>query len=181
MNRATSKVLRGALFAVAFLPAVSAFAETVTVVNFASASHNLSPAARATLDQFVKENGKLCINLAGYTDTRGSVAYNQALSERRVSTVASYLKKLNFKKDITGINAFGETHLAVNREGDVVANRRVELRSYKCGGASFPVGAVPSWLAAVPFVCLTGACDFSSTSSTSTTTTTTTTTTSTSP
>ncbi len=178
MKKATLNVLRGAIFAVAFLPAASAFAETVAVVNFATARHDLSAQARATLAEFVKKNGKQCINLTGHTDTRGSLSYNQALSERRVRSVANYLKSLDFKHDVTAANALGETHLAVAKEGDVVANRRVELRSYKCGAAAFPAGAVPAWLAAVPLVCLAGACDFSSSSSTSTTTTTTTTTTS---
>lgn len=183
MKRATLNVLGGALFAVAFLPAASVFAKTVTEVYFATARHDLNSQARATLDQFVKANGKLCINLAGHTDTRGSLPYNQALSERRVRSVAKYIQALNFKKDITGIKAYGETHLAVAKEGDVGANRRVEVRSYKCGSSPFgapaggAAGVVPAWLAGLPLVCLAGACDFSSTSSTSTTTTTTTTTT----
>lgn len=144
-------------------------ADGATVVYFNTAQHSILPAAAKTLTDFVKSHGNSCFNLTGHTDTRGSVAYNQALSERRVGSVAAYLKTLSANTEITSTAGKSELELAVNKEGNVLGNRRVEIRPYACGVGVLP----PAWLAGVPLICLTGACSSSSTTTTTTTTTTT--------
>jgi outer membrane protein OmpA-like peptidoglycan-associated protein len=66
------------------------------LVQFASDSAELSPAARATLDQLGRalsssELAGYKFRIEGHTDTVGSVELNQALSERRADAVVGYL------------------------------------------------------------------------------------------
>lgn len=156
--------LKKAIFAgvcsVAVVSGSVATAETVYTVHFNTAKHALSPQAIATLRDFAEKHGNYCLHLSAHTDTRGSLSYNEALSQRRLGSVAGYLKKLHFTNEIIGGKALGETHLAVQKAGDVRANRRVELRPYKCGAP------LPYWLAGLPLIALLN-------SSTTTTTTTT--------
>lgn len=69
------------------------------------------------------------IEVAGYTDTSGSAAYNQRLSMRRAQTVAAELIKDGVPRDSISIQAFGETHLLVPTAQGVrePQNRRVEI------------------------------------------------------
>jgi outer membrane protein OmpA-like peptidoglycan-associated protein len=65
-------------------------------VQFASDSAELSPAARATLDQLGRALSSSDLagykfRIEGHTDTVGSVELNQALSERRADAVVGYL------------------------------------------------------------------------------------------
>jgi outer membrane protein OmpA-like peptidoglycan-associated protein len=77
----------------------------------------------------VKEYNQTILEVAGHTDNTGSAQYNQALSERRASSVAQYLESqgVNSQRIIT-VGA-GETHpIASNDTPDGrQANRRVEL------------------------------------------------------
>ena len=151
-----------------------ALAETTTV-NFNTASHQMLPQARQILEQFVEDNAGACYNLSGHTDTRGSLSYNQALSERRVRSVAGYLATLDSSVAVTTADAAGETRLVVAREGDVLLNRRVEIEAYDCAGAPGGFEPSPWWAAAgLPVLCLVGPCGSSSATTTTTTTTTTT-------
>jgi len=77
----------------------------------------------------LEEFEKTTIVVAGYTDSRGSDAYNQKLSENRANAVAAYLKtrKVNeLRFDTVG---FGERNpIADNSTAEGRAlNRRVEL------------------------------------------------------
>lgn len=73
---------------------------TINNVEFAFDSAELSPAYRQELDlasdtlkphRAMLRQGLAVLNVAGYTDSRGSDVYNQQLSERRAQTVADYL------------------------------------------------------------------------------------------
>ncbi len=68
---------------------------------------------------------KLSLYIAGYTDTVGSAASNQALSEARAAAIASYLQRRGLKIP-TFYQGFGEDVLAVQTadEVDEPANRR---------------------------------------------------------
>ena len=69
------------------------------------------------------------IEVAGHTDSTGSNAYNQQLSERRSSAVAAYLETRNVRADRIITVGAGEAHpVATNDtpEGRQL-NRRVEL------------------------------------------------------
>ncbi len=66
---------------------------------------DLLPAGRARIDammdQFKRGYARIdSISLVGYTDRLGGVAYNQALSERRASTVKQYLQSKGYTGSI---------------------------------------------------------------------------------
>ncbi len=77
----------------------------------------------------LEEFEKTIIAVAGYTDSQGSEAYNQNLSEQRASSVASYLKSRNVNPARFEIIGFGERNpIADNRTAAGRSlNRRVEL------------------------------------------------------
>jgi len=79
---------------------VSVSKVTINNVEFAFDSAELSPAYKAELDsasEFLKPHRSLLrqgletLNVVGYTDSRGSEAYNRKLSQRRAQAVADYL------------------------------------------------------------------------------------------
>jgi outer membrane protein OmpA-like peptidoglycan-associated protein len=56
--------------------------------------HSLKPEARAELESLalvVREKARGAVRIAGHTDSKGSEAYNQALSERRAHSVRKWL------------------------------------------------------------------------------------------
>lgn len=66
-------------------------------VDFATGSADLTPQARATLDQLGRalsssELANFRFRIEGHTDTVGSADYNRSLSERRADAVVSYLE-----------------------------------------------------------------------------------------
>ncbi len=69
------------------------------------------------------------LDVSGYTDTSGTAAYNQGLSERRAQAVAGQLVTDGVPAAAIGIHAYGETHLLVPTGPGVrePQNRRVEI------------------------------------------------------
>jgi outer membrane protein OmpA-like peptidoglycan-associated protein len=69
------------------------------------------------------------LNVSGYTDTSGTVVYNQGLSERRAKAVAAKLVDDGVPAAEIEIHAYGETHLLVPTGPNVrePQNRRVEI------------------------------------------------------
>ncbi|WP_144299526.1 OmpA family protein [Elioraea rosea] len=104
-------------------------------VQFATGSAGLTPQATRVLDELGKalmseDLRPYRFRIEGHTDTVGSTALNQALSERRASAVRSYLAS-NFGVETSRLVAvgLGETRLAVPT-GDNVdepQNRRVQI------------------------------------------------------
>lgn len=71
------------------------------------------------------------IDVLGHTDSTGTNEYNQSLSERRASSVASYLTSRGVQPVRIATRGYGESQLLVNperSEADLQANRRVEIR-----------------------------------------------------
>jgi outer membrane protein OmpA-like peptidoglycan-associated protein len=70
------------------------------------------------------------IDVYGHTDSTGSDAYNQTLSERRAQSVSSYLSTRGVQSARLGTRGFGESQpVASNTTEDGRAqNRRVEIR-----------------------------------------------------
>jgi outer membrane protein OmpA-like peptidoglycan-associated protein len=71
------------------------------------------------------------IDVYGHTDSTGSDAYNQTLSERRAQSVSAYLSARGVQPVRIAARGFGESQLLVNpetSEADRQANRRVEIR-----------------------------------------------------
>jgi len=64
-------------------------------VTFATNSSDLSPAffdVLTSVSKVLSEYDKTVVEVAGHTDSSGSDAYNQSLSEKRASSVAQYLQ-----------------------------------------------------------------------------------------
>jgi outer membrane protein OmpA-like peptidoglycan-associated protein len=77
----------------------------------------------------LKEYDKTIVEVAGHTDSSGSDQYNQALSERRAQSVASYLGSHGVaSKRLITVGA-GETRPVASNDTEEgrAANRRVEL------------------------------------------------------
>lgn len=104
-------------------------------VRFNKNVHELSQDAIGNLDGLIAEmSGDLWIEMTGHTDSSNTLAYNQALSERRVKSVQTYLEKHYLKGKCTFIVfAEGERKPKVeNRDEAFMAmNRRVEIRVAK--------------------------------------------------
>lgn len=83
---------------------------------FSTAKADLRPAGQAELKALAAQltgAGKIAglksvtgVKVVGHTDSRGSVAYNQGLSERRAATVRNYLVQLGVPANM--ISAYGE-------------------------------------------------------------------------
>jgi outer membrane protein OmpA-like peptidoglycan-associated protein len=101
-------------------------------ITFATNSSDLNANFYEVLNSVsmvLAEFDKTVIEIAGHTDSTGETAYNQALSERRASAVASYLGTRNVRTDRIITVGAGETHPVATNDTDVgrQANRRVEL------------------------------------------------------
>lgn len=101
-------------------------------ITFASNSADLNAKFFTVLDGVdlvLKEYDKTMIEIAGHTDSTGSAALNQSLSERRAQAVAAYLssKGLSAKRIVTvgagPSRPIASNDTAVGRQ----QNRRVEL------------------------------------------------------
>ena len=102
-------------------------------VTFAVDSATLQPQFRSTLDQIsqsLQQYPNSLIDVYGHTDSTGSDAYNQTLSERRASTVANYLVSQGVSGARIRSQGFGETMPIDSNttESGRARNRRVEIK-----------------------------------------------------
>jgi len=101
-------------------------------ITFATDSSDLSPAFFDVLNSVGKvldEFDKTVVEVAGHTDSTGSDAYNQSLSERRASSVSNYLKGRGVMAERLITVGMGESRPVADNstaEGRQ-ANRRVEI------------------------------------------------------
>jgi outer membrane protein OmpA-like peptidoglycan-associated protein len=101
-------------------------------VTFATNSANLSADFYSVLDSVSKvlnEFDKTVIEVAGHTDSTGSEAYNQSLSEQRAGSVAQYLASRQVSSQRMITVGMGELRPVADNSTDAgrQANRRVEL------------------------------------------------------
>lgn len=107
------------------------------VVYFDSNKDNLKLPEQQKIDKFLTELGdltKLRFGIYGYTDSRGSMEYNLALSQRRSETVLRYLLDKGISVDNAIIDHFGELSPIVKEEEnakDMAHNRRVEIKAFE--------------------------------------------------
>lgn len=100
---------------------------------FAFNKFDISPKAQTILNDvatWLKKNPQMKCELSGHTDGKGSVAYNQKLSEQRAQAVYDYLVKAGVSSDNLTWKGYGKSEpIATNdtAEGRQL-NRRVELR-----------------------------------------------------
>ncbi len=116
------------------------------VVYFALGKSTLDARALATISDAVQEyqrTGSARISVRGHTDTSGSAAFNQALSERREQAVADELIRLGVPADAITGEALGETQLAIPTADGVreAENRRVDIEVEQPPAAREPVPA----------------------------------------
>jgi len=101
-------------------------------ITFSSGNANIDQSFLSVLDSVVlvlKEFDKTLIVVAGHTDSTGSDALNQSLSERRAQSVSTYLKTTGVIAERLEVVGFGETQpVASNKtKAGKELNRRVEI------------------------------------------------------
>ena len=102
-------------------------------VTFDVGSYSLKPEFRATLDKVadsLKQYPNSLIDVYGHTDSTGSDAYNQTLSENRARTVANYLSMQGVSPARIRSQGFGKTMPVADNatEDGRRRNRRVEIK-----------------------------------------------------
>lgn len=102
-------------------------------VTFATDSATISQSFYSSLNEIANvlvqyPESKILVN--GYTDSTGGDAHNQALSERRASSVASYLVAQGVARNRIIATGYGKSNpIATNStEAGKQANRRVEVK-----------------------------------------------------
>ncbi|MGW8465078.1 OmpA family protein [Pseudomonas sp. CLCA07] len=101
-------------------------------VLFATNQSDLTPAAKSQLDALMSRlqgADVLSIKVVGHTDNVGSDAYNQALSERRASSVADYLLSQGVAPNKVTSEGKGESEPVADNDTEEgrAKNRRVDL------------------------------------------------------
>lgn len=101
-------------------------------ITFPTSGRDLRSDFYSVLDSVtlvLEEFDKTTIMVAGYTDSLGSVAYNQKLSEDRANSVASYLKNKKVNPARFETIGFAEQNPIADNSTDQgrALNRRVEL------------------------------------------------------
>jgi outer membrane protein OmpA-like peptidoglycan-associated protein len=101
-------------------------------VNFDFDKYNIRPDAVPILEQAcktLKEEPSIDVSCQGHTDSVGTEAYNQALSERRANSVRNWLIKCGIPASRLTSKGFGESNpVASNDTAEGRAqNRRTEL------------------------------------------------------
>jgi len=102
-------------------------------ITFGVDSANIDPSFRSTLDQVAStltQYEKTYVDVLGHTDSTGSDAYNQGLSERRASAVADYLSTRDVQSARLAARGYGESQPKASNldAAGRSANRRVEIR-----------------------------------------------------
>ena len=101
-------------------------------VNFEYNSATLTKSARGNLDEFAKalKDPRLSSSgfvVGGYTDAKGSQAYNLDLSARRAAAVVEYLRSQGVESAKLEAKGYGDQNPVAKDPLDP-ANRRVETR-----------------------------------------------------
>jgi OOP family OmpA-OmpF porin len=102
-------------------------------VLFAFDSAELRPEAQAELDRaadvLAPRDDIVLIEVAGHTDSIGTEAYNQGLSERRAQAVADYLAERGVDRDRMEVVGYGESRPRVPNDSpeNRQKNRRVTI------------------------------------------------------
>jgi len=102
-------------------------------VNFDFDRSNIRPDAQPILNAAIdvlRQEPDINVSVQGYTDSVGTEAYNQGLSQRRAESVRNYLVSGGISAARLTAVGYGESHpVATNETADGRAqNRRVELR-----------------------------------------------------
>ena len=102
-------------------------------VLFATGKADLTAEGKEVLDKqiaWLKKNPKKKIIVQGYTDPRGTEAYNMKLGEKRAAAVKNYIVKSGVEANRISVVSLGETDLATTQntpKGWVEDRRTVTL------------------------------------------------------
>jgi OOP family OmpA-OmpF porin len=101
-------------------------------IEFALDSAELSPAARRELDRaagLLESQSSVRVRVEGHTDSSGSEAYNQGLSERRARAVVDYLIGEGIAAGRLEARGFGESQPIADNDSEAgrARNRRVDF------------------------------------------------------
>jgi OmpA-OmpF porin, OOP family len=107
-------------------------AQKVFLVFFDWDKYNITPEGEKIIElaaQQYKAGGSVKLQVTGYTDTTGSYAYNQRLSERRANAVAGRMAALGVAKSDMAVSGRSFNDLRVPTPAGVrePQNRRVEI------------------------------------------------------
>src|SRR5690349_1034458 len=110
--------------------------QTTTTVPFKFNSYKLSDDARAELDKLVsdvKSDKRFFIAVEGYTDSTGSIQYNEELSRKRADAVVNYLVAKHdvpiYRIHMVGLGKDKPADEGRTREARA-KNRRVEVKVF---------------------------------------------------
>lgn len=102
-------------------------------ITFDFDSSTVRPEFRETLNEVsdtLRRYEQTYVDVYGHTDSVGSDAYNQTLSERRAGAVASYLTSRGVQSARLATRGFGESEPIASNETEEgrAENRRVEIK-----------------------------------------------------
>lgn len=102
-------------------------------ITFDFDSSTVRPEFRETLDEVsdtLRRYEQTYVDVYGHTDSVGSDAYNQTLSERRAGAVASYLTSRGVQSARLATRGYGESEPIASNETEEgrAENRRVEIK-----------------------------------------------------
>ncbi|MDR2065931.1 MAG: OmpA family protein [Prevotellaceae bacterium] len=108
--------------------------KTFDAILFETGSDKIKNSAKPELDKvadILKKYSTVTVKLSGHTDSRGSISYNQQLSQQRAESVKAYLHEKGVNAVIE-IAAYGEERsAATNKTSEGRAkNRRTEIEIY---------------------------------------------------
>ena len=102
-------------------------------ITFDVDRYDIKPQFQSTLNevaQTLAQYNQTYIDVLGHTDSTGSDAYNQGLSERRAQSVANYLASRGVAPARMATRGFGETQPIADNATEYgrAQNRRVEIK-----------------------------------------------------
>jgi outer membrane protein OmpA-like peptidoglycan-associated protein len=105
---------------------------TIGDVLFGTDQANLTPDGMATVRKLavvMQQNPNRTVLVEGFTDSTGTVAHNQELSERRASSVASTLTSMGVARERVAMRGYGPSYpvAANDTANNRQMNRRVEI------------------------------------------------------
>ena len=103
------------------------------VIYFEFDKSNITKAAGAVLDELKATSGGSSVSVAGHTDTMGSAAYNQKLSERRANNTAKALDTRGVKVDSVTGKGFSEPAVNTGPGVKEPLNRRAVIKLNSAG------------------------------------------------
>jgi outer membrane protein OmpA-like peptidoglycan-associated protein len=107
--------------------------EATLKINFDVDKDIIKPSEATKLDELAgvfSHNPENIVVLEGHTDSDGSEAYNQTLSEKRVKAAENYLRRKNINIASLSSIGYGETRPVASNETPEgkAQNRRVEIK-----------------------------------------------------